>query len=143
MINLFRIAFYTSRIHRQFPYLLSVIKLDNTLSSVALRRRIHKENNGVISRGCNTCALTQSAVSQGLSVCSASAHVCTGRNVCVYVDAANRYTALQHVYTARLHVLPRDSLLPAAQQWAIASSAARQRCRLGEGESTNDVRVLS
>ncbi|KYN14225.1 hypothetical protein ALC57_13392, partial [Trachymyrmex cornetzi] len=34
-------------------------------------------------------------------------HVCTAGNVCVYVDVAKRYTALHHVYTARLHVLPR------------------------------------
>ncbi|EGI59425.1 hypothetical protein G5I_12412 [Acromyrmex echinatior] len=33
-------------------------------------------------------------------------HVCTAGNVCVYVDVAKRYTALHHVYTARLHVLP-------------------------------------
>lgn len=98
-------AFHTFRISSAYP--LFVVKLDNSLSSLALRRWIRKENNSAISRGCNTCALTQSAVSQGLCVFG-SARVCAEENVCVYVDAANLYTASQHIYTARLHVLLRE-----------------------------------
>lgn len=96
---------------------------------------------GAISRGCNTCALTQARlVRDTLYVRQARTYV-PRENVCVYMDAANRYTALQHVYMTRLHVLPRDSLLPAAQQWAIASSVAHRRCRSSESEPTNDVIV--
>lgn len=109
----------------------------NILSLMALRRNIRKAKNSAIFRDGNARVLTRNAV--GHSARSADAHVCvwSDRSVCVYVDAANRYIALvqpiARIYTARLHVLPRDPLLLVAQQCAIASSAARRRYRLGEG----------
>ncbi|CAL1686809.1 unnamed protein product [Lasius platythorax] len=113
---------------------------------MALRRNIRKAKNSAIFRDGNARVLTRNAV--GHSARSADAHVCvwSDRSVCVYVDAANRYIALvqpiARIYTARLHVLPRDPLLLVAQQCAIASSAARRRYRLGEGEATSDVSIV-
>lgn len=66
------------------------------------------------------------------------------RSVCVYVDAANRYTASQHVYTARLHVLPREfSSASCTTMGDSFISGAPSGYRPGEGELTSDVEVLS
>lgn len=133
-------AFHTSRIGDLSPFLLFAIKLDNTLSSVVLRRRNRRGSNGAILRGCNTCSLTQSAVSQGHSVCSAGAHTYVLWEMCGFTWMWRTGTQLYSTSTRLVYMCYRgDSLLPAAQQWAIASSEARRRCGR-PGESRVDER---
>lgn len=143
-MNFFRIV---SSIHLIFISGLRVpfiqIKLDNTLSSVASRHRIRKDNNGAISRGCNTCTLTQSAVSQGHSVCSAGAHVCVGWRR-VRLRGCGEPV---HSSTARLHssftcVTAGFSSGCTTMGDSFISGAPLRRCRPSEGESTNDVAVV-
>lgn len=119
------------------------MKLNNILTPIALRSNTREANTTVRFFATVTLVLTQYAVGHSARSAGVRVYVETCAFMWMRQTGTQHFYNLKHIYTARLHVLPRDPLLSVAQQCALASSAARRRYRLGEGESTSNVSIAS